>query len=190
MKLEKRKIQTRHSDCTFLQRLYGFPHETSRCSYQVRYEVRIQEAMLGIITSTMLSYSFPFWIHAIIETPASFNFFLFPSDQLGAHTPNAHAIVRQYACLLLASVLVSLSFVQRPPDALSGQVAGAFALYHLAASTRAGSRLQQQMSQGRQIVISEAFLHLLVHSVCFGSMWHHCWTFYLRFLGLQQTNVT
>jgi hypothetical protein len=149
----------------------------------VRYDIRIQRDILTVFTSIMLSYSLPFLMHAIIETPASFNFFVFPSDQLGKHTPNAHAIVRQYACLLLASVLVSLSFAQHPPDVLSGQVAGAFSLYHIAASVRAGSRLQRQMSETKHIVFSEAFLHLVVHSVCFGSLWHHCWTFYLRFLG-------
>lgn len=138
--------------------------------------------MLGVVTSTTPSYSLVFLIHAIIETPASFNFFLFPSDQLGAHTPIAHAIIRQYACLLFASVLVSLAFVQRPPDATSGQVAGAFAIYHIAATTRAGSRLQQQWIQGRQIVPSEAFLHLVVHSVCVAGMLDYCWKLYLRCL--------
>lgn len=137
----------------------------------------------------MDSYSLPFLIHALVETPASYNFFVYPSDQLGAHTPIAHAIIRQYACLLLVSVLVSLSFARRPPDMLSGQVAGAFSLYHIAASTRAGSRLQQQLSEGRQIVLSEAFLHLVVHGICFGSFWHHCWSFYLRFLDLGYTTV-
>jgi len=140
--------------------------------------------MFRLITSEMLDYSLPFLIHAIIETPASFNFFLSPSDQLGIHTPHAHAIIRQYACLLLASVLVSLAFVQRPPDVLSGQVAGAMALYHIAASTRAGSRLQQQMSQGKPILLSEAFLHLAVHSICVASFFHHCWTFYLCLLSV------
>jgi hypothetical protein len=131
----------------------------------------------------MLSYSLPFLIHAVIETPASINFFVFPSDQLGAQTPNAHPVIRQYACLLFATVLVSLAFTQRPPDELSGQVAGAFSLYHIAASIRAGSRLQRQMSEGKHIVLSEASLHLIVHTICIGSLWHHCWTFYLRFLG-------
>lgn len=133
--------------------------------------------------SIMLNYNLPFLLHAIVETPASLNFFLFPSNQLGAHTPNAHAVIRQYACLLLASVWVSLAFIQRPPDALSGQVAGAFSFYHIAASIRASSRMQQHVSKANHTVSSEAILHLVVHSFCFGSMWYHCWTFYLRFLG-------
>jgi hypothetical protein len=137
----------------------------------------------------MSSYSLPFLMHAITETPASFNFFVHPSNQLGAYTPIAHAIIRQYACLLFVSVLISLSFVRCPPDMLSGQVAGAFSLYHIAASTRAGSRLQQQISEGRQTVLSEAFLHLVVHGICFGSLWYHCWSFYLRFLDLGYTTV-
>lgn len=136
--------------------------------------------MLDGITSQAFDYNLPFLLHVVVETPATLNFLLFPSDQLSAHTPNAHAIIRQYACLLFGSVLIALAFVQRPIDTLSGQVAGAFAIYHVAASVRAGSRLKRQMSQRRQILLSEASLHLLVHSLCVGSMLHCCWTSYLH----------
>lgn len=133
------------------------------------------------MTSAGLRESLPFLLHIIVETPASLNFFLFPSGQLGKHTPNAHAIVRQYASLLFASVIISFACVGRPADALSGQVAGAFAVYHIAASFRAGSRLQRQKSQGKQMVFSEAFLHLFVHTVCVASLLHYYWSFHLRF---------
>ena len=136
---------------------------------------RMMDAVLGC--------NAPFLLHVVVETPASLNFFLFPSDQLGKHTPHAHAIVRQYACLLFASVAISLAFTRRPPDTLSGQVAGAFALYHVAASVRAASRLQRQMKEGKHVVLSEAFLHLAVHGVCVASLLHHCWTFSLRFIS-------
>jgi len=139
-------------------------------------------AMLDGITNQVFDYNLPFLLHAVVETPAALNFFLFPSDQLGARTPNAHAVIRQYACLLFATVIISLSFLQRPLDALSGKLAGALAIYHVAASARAGSRLQRQMRQGRQVVLSEACLHLIAHSLCVGSMLHCCWVFYLRFL--------
>ncbi|KAH8684229.1 hypothetical protein BGZ60DRAFT_511295 [Tricladium varicosporioides] len=79
----------------------------------------------------------PFWLHIIIELPASLNFFLRPSEQLPTPAPQAHAIIKQYAVLLLASNLIALTFALRPIDDTSKKVAGALAVYHIAPVLRA-----------------------------------------------------
>lgn len=107
-----------------------------------------------------------FLFHIIIETPALFNFFVFPSKQLGTHTPHAHAVIRQYAVLILTSNLVAMSFVCRPMDELSGKIAGALAIYHIAPSVRSIMRLKRQAREGRPLIPSEAFLYLVVHTIC------------------------
>lgn len=55
----------------------------------------------------------PFWLHALIETPASINFLLRPSEQLSASAPQADAVIRQYGMLLFVSVLIAVIFVTR-----------------------------------------------------------------------------
>ncbi|TVY87843.1 hypothetical protein LAWI1_G006763 [Lachnellula willkommii] len=89
---------------------------------------------------TILS-TLPFWLHLLIELPASLNFFLNPAEQLSAAAPQAHALVRQYALLLFASSLVALIFATRQVDRTSRNVAGALAVYHLAPLVRAVTRV-------------------------------------------------
>lgn len=106
----------------------------------------------------------PFWLHILIELPASLNFFFNPSEQLSSPAPQAHAIIKQYAVLLLVSNLISLIFALRPLDRTSRKVAGALALYHLAPLIRAASRIgndQYGMGLGGPIV------HMIVHGLCF-----------------------
>lgn len=124
----------------------------------------------------MMLYNLGFLIHIIIEIPASINFFCFPSRQLGIHTPQAHAVIRQYAVLLLVSVLLATVFVARPLDNTAGKVAGALALYHIAPFVRSVVRLHRQTQARAPIIYSEAFLYVFVHSVCFAALLHHCWT--------------
>lgn len=121
----------------------------------------------------MVPYPFGFLIHILIEVPACLNFFVFPSGQLGTTTPHAHAVIRQYAVLLFASVLVAVIFVCRPMDATSGKVAGALAIYHIAPSVRAASGLTRQSQLGKPILLSEAFLYLVVHGICCASLLYH-----------------
>ncbi|KEF59547.1 uncharacterized protein A1O9_04391 [Exophiala aquamarina CBS 119918] len=124
---------------------------------------------------TLNNYNIGFLTHIIIESPAAFNFFVFPSKQLGTHTPHAHAVIRQYAVLILTSNLVALSFVCRPMDELSGKIAGALALYHIAPSVRSIIRLKRQAREGRTLMPSEAFLYLVVHAICGAALLLHFW---------------
>jgi hypothetical protein len=116
----------------------------------------------------------PFLIHAMLETPASLSFFLYPSSQLRTYSPQAHAVIRQYAVLLVFSILISLIFAFRPLDELSGQTAGALAVYHLAPMVRAGGRLV-----GRQ-ALWQPLLFLGAHGVCLAGLVGCCWDFYLE----------
>ncbi|TVY17394.1 hypothetical protein LARI1_G005206 [Lachnellula arida] len=114
---------------------------------------------------TILS-TLPFWLHLLIELPASLNFFLNPAEQLSSAAPQAHALVRQYAVLLFASSLVALIFATRQVDRTSRNVAGALAVYHLAPLVRAVSRVF-----GGGVGYGKAFggpwIHLAVHGLCF-----------------------
>jgi hypothetical protein len=111
------------------------------------------------------SLTLPFWVHVFVETPASLNFFFNPSEQLSSPAPQAHAIIKQYAVLLLASNLIALIFALRPLDQTSRNVAGAFSIYHLAPFARALSRIfagDQLYGQG----LGGPWLHLFVHGLC------------------------
>lgn len=125
---------------------------------------------------TLSDYNIGFLLHIIIEIPASFNFFVFPSRQLGTNTPHAHAVIRQYAVLILTSNLVALAFLWRPMDELSGKIAGSLAIYHIAPSIRSISRLTRQARQGRPLIPSEAFLYLVVHTICGAALLLHFWS--------------
>lgn len=111
----------------------------------------------------------PFLFHAILEIPASLNYFLNPSGQLGIFSPQAHAVIRQYAVLLLSSVLVALLFASRDQDELSGQIAGALAVYHLAPMVRAMGRLGGK--QGK----CQPLLFLTLHGMCLAGLTGLCW---------------
>lgn len=114
-----------------------------------------------------------FVFHAAIEVPATLNFMFFPSKQLGVYTPHAHPIIRQYALLLLTSVLISLIFATRPTDDLTQAVAGSLSLYHIGPSLRSVGRLRQQSARSQSLMLSEAFLYLVLHVIC-GTMLALC----------------
>lgn len=107
-----------------------------------------------------------FVLHIAIEIPAAINFMLFPSKQLQIHTPHAHAIIRQYALLLLSSILISMLFVFRPADDISRLVAGSLALYHVGPTLRSYGRLRRQRAEAQPLLLSEAFLYLCCHIAC------------------------
>jgi hypothetical protein len=107
----------------------------------------------------------PFWMHFIIETPASLNFFFKPSEQLSTPAPQAHAIIAQYAVLLFSSNLVALIFANRPVDGTSKLVAAALAVYHLAPLVRAVSRVTST-GHNYGIGLGGPWVHLGVHGTC------------------------
>jgi hypothetical protein len=125
-------------------------------------------------------YGFSFLFHTIVEFPACLNFFLFPDDQLSRPAPQAHAIIRQYAVLLLSSVMISMIFTFRVLDTTSGKVAGALALYHVAPVLRAGSRvLTRTQLQMEHSLLKQPSLHFIVHSLCLGSLGLTCWNLHM-----------
>ncbi|KAI4280105.1 MAG: hypothetical protein L6R35_005975 [Caloplaca aegaea] len=72
----------------------------------------------------------PFLLHMIVELPASIAFFLNPSMTLSQSQPHAHAVIRQYALLLMSSNIIAYNFIFRSPDETSASVAAALAVYH------------------------------------------------------------
>ncbi|RFU24713.1 hypothetical protein B7463_g11623, partial [Scytalidium lignicola] len=86
-----------------------------------------------------------------------------------------HFLIRQYAILLLSSVLIALIFALRPVvDGTSRNVAGALAIYHLAPLSRAVWRVA---GSGREVVFGDVngnggglggpWVHGFVHAVAF-----------------------
>ncbi|KAL9021230.1 MAG: hypothetical protein Q9185_001631 [Variospora sp. 1 TL-2023] len=72
----------------------------------------------------------PFFLHLIVELPASIAFFLNPSMTLSQSQPHAHVVIRQYALLLMSSNIIAYNFIFRSPDETSASVAAALAVYH------------------------------------------------------------
>ena len=114
--------------------------------------------------------SIPFVFHIILETPAAVAFALFPSATLEAPQPQAHAVIRQYALLLLTTVLISAVFASQSHDSpahesrvleLEHEVAGALAMYHLGPVIRAVYKLRNRFKEGRSW--RTPCLHLLSH---------------------------
>lgn len=108
----------------------------------------------------------PFWLHVAVESLASLNFMFNPAQQLPSPAPQAHAIIRQYATLLLASSFIALVFARREVDATSQNVAGALALYHLAPLMRAFSRVVKGEAVSTK-GLGGPLLHASVHGGCF-----------------------
>ncbi len=131
--------------------------------------------MEGILGSLHLG----FLLHVLIEVPASVNFFVFPSGQLGTYEPQAHAVIRQYALLLFTSVLISVIFMLRPMDELSGQVAGALSLYHVGPSLRSIGRLRTRSQRSERLLPSEAGFYLLLHAAAGAALATCCWSSFL-----------
>ena len=122
--------------------------------------------------STFSQHSIPFIFHVILESPAAVAFALFPSATLRSPQPEAHAVIRQYALLLLTSVLIAAIFAYQPHNSLAShvhvqrleqQVAGALAMYHIGPVARAARRIRAREGQGRQMMLC---LHLLCHGAC------------------------
>ncbi|KAI9820033.1 MAG: hypothetical protein M1827_006604 [Pycnora praestabilis] len=91
----------------------------------------------------MLSiHQVPFLLHLLVEVPPCINFFFNPDGQLAKPQPYAHAVIRQYAMLLLSTNIIAAIFIVRPTDEIARQVAGALAVYHIGPMLRALERLR------------------------------------------------
>ncbi len=106
---------------------------------------------------------FAFLLHLIIETAASINFLLRPSATLSAPQPHSHAVIRQYALLLISSNIIAAVMLNREIDATSGKIAGALGVYHIGPIVRAVSRILQKSSGSG---LNEPWLHAFAHILC------------------------
>ena len=112
-------------------------------------------------------YNVCFVLHAAIETPAALNFMFLPGRQIrGMPAPQAYPIVRQYALLLLSSVLIAAAFAYRPTDDLTKWVAGSFSVYHLGPTVRSWNILTSSSAGWSHRWASEAGLYFVVHVLC------------------------
>ncbi len=116
--------------------------------------------------------SAPFLFHVIMESPAIIAFALFPSATLRSRQPDAHAVIRQYALLLLTTVFIAAFFAFQSHDMqgssvqaqkLERQVAGALALYHMGPMTRAAGKIRDWENRGHRLM---TIVHLLTHGAC------------------------
>ena len=112
--------------------------------------------MIGIV-------QFAFLLHLIIETAAAINFLLRPSATLLAPQPHSHAVIRQYALLLISSNIIAAVMLNREVDATSGKIAGALGVYHFGPVVRAVSRIVQKSSGSG---LNEPWLHAIAHMLC------------------------
>ncbi|CAL8581081.1 hypothetical protein XPA_006784 [Xanthoria parietina] len=113
-----------------------------------------------------------FLFHIITESPASIAFLLNPSMTLAQRQAHAHAVIRQYALLLLASVYIASTFLHCPPDHASRKVAAALAFYHLGPLYRAGCRIRDGEGRvwGMEAVSGNPWVHFGAHGLCFGGL--------------------
>lgn len=110
--------------------------------------------------------SAPFLLHIIIEFPAAIAFAYKPSGTLPVMQSGAHAIIRQYALLLMSSNFIAgclaLQDNQLPGlNAVSQGVAASLAVYHLGPAVRAIGRVRRR-DEG-QSFFANSWLHVSVH---------------------------
>lgn len=121
--------------------------------------------------------SWPFILHFLVEFPAILAFGLFPSATLRYCQPHAHAVIRQYALLLLSMNIIVASFILLYPDAnpigkeglLERRIAGSLALYHLGPSVRAICRIRSR-DLSRKAFRRQPWLHAAAHIGCFAAL--------------------
>ena len=136
--------------------------------------------ILGVLLSDIMSFhKVSFLLHAAIETPAAINFLLFPNDQLSSPSPQAHPVIRQYAMLLLSTVIISFIIAFKPLDIVSGKIAGALAIYHCGPLIRATCKLASRKRLRERSLLGQPWLHLILHSICLVSLGSSCWSLYL-----------
>ena len=127
---------------------------------------------IGIRTlmSMRLLGSLPFILHIVVELPAALFFAFSPSATLSKPQPHAQAVIRQYALLLLSTIIIAAVFVPEDrkgdrPKMEERIVASALGLYHLGPLIRAAHRFRRGKGTGRYLP-SQPWLHVLVHMLC------------------------
>lgn len=127
--------------------------------------------------------SVPFIFHIVIELPAAisfaFSFAFFPSATFPVPQPHAQAAIRQYALLLLSTVIIAAMFVPQDrkgdgPRMQERGVASALALYHVGPLIRAAHRSRRGEGTGRPL-LGQPWLHMLVHVLCCLSLGGRGW---------------
>ena len=84
--------------------------------------------------------------------------------------PDAHGIIRQYALLLLSTILIAGSFLLQPPSTLSCQVAGALALHHVGPLIRAVNRVSKGESIRIWNGLGGPLVHMGIHGLCVAAL--------------------
>ena len=81
--------------------------------------------------------------------------------------PYAHAVIRQYALLLMSSNVIAgaVVFLGSSNIQVERTIAAALALYHIGPEVRAVSRLGGLEGLGRPI-FAQPYLHLSIHLIC------------------------
>ena len=124
---------------------------------------------------------FPFLFHIIVELPACISFFFHPSATLQIPQPHAHSLIRQYALLLLSSILIAAIFVYEHPQPhsiaqqtrsnLASIVAPALAIYHIGPLIRAFDRIKRgEGSRGHWLRLRNPWLHIAAHALCIAAL--------------------
>lgn len=114
--------------------------------------------------------SVPFVLHIVIELPAAISFAFLPSATLSKPQPHAQALIRQYALLLLSTIIIAALFVPQDRNGHGSKVqervvASALALHHLGPLIRAVRRSRKGEGTGRHL-LGQPRLHALVHGLC------------------------
>ena len=113
--------------------------------------------------------SIPFLMHIIVEFPAAITLAFNPSGTLPVMQHDAHAIIRQYALLLMSSnfiaSILALQDSQLPGlNPVSQGVAVSLAFYHLGPAVRAIGRIRRR--DETQSFLANPRLHVSAHILC------------------------
>ena len=118
--------------------------------------------------------SWPFILHIVVELPATIAFMLYPSATLPMPQVHAHAVIRQYALLLLSTNIMAAVFVFQSRNDESGDdgvghiercIAGSLALYHIGPLIRAWCRVWNAQGRGKRL-LGGPWVHTVVHLLC------------------------
>ena len=117
--------------------------------------------------------------HCLVETPALVGFIYQPSLTLTTHSPQAHAVIRQYGLLLLCTnLLIVLILMYEPTQDEPWQtsyrqferhVAQVLMLYHMGPLLRAMGRIRAGETQHK--ILGGPYMHMALHAICGASLW-------------------
>ena len=104
-----------------------------------------------------------FALHILVEAPAALFFFFRPSQTLQSPQPHAHAVIRQYALLLMSTNIIAAAAFLRESEEITKTIAGALALYHVGPIFRAFSRSMRKTSGTK---MGSPWGHAVFHTLC------------------------